>query len=147
MWFLTHTVGDPNLSPIPYRTVSYHFPLEYLSRSRSLSARRTVFFCLKFPVFPLKKSKARRENGCITQELLLITFQFSNFHIHFLSHKKIIPPNKLVHFILTDWLDQDDMLTAKKALTNRRKGHSSIHQQNEQLLKKGLKPLDVKMIV
>jgi hypothetical protein len=46
------------------------------------------------------------ENGCITQELLLITFQFSNFHIHFLSHKKIIPPNKLVHFILTDWLDQ-----------------------------------------
>jgi hypothetical protein len=88
-----------------------------------------------------------RENGCITQELLLITFQFSNFHIHFLSHKKIIPPNKLVHFILTDWLDQDDMLTAKKALTYRRKGHSSIHQQNEQLLKKGLKPLDVKMIV
>ena len=83
--------------------------------------------------------KILRENGCITQELLLITFQFSNFHIHFLSHKKIIPPNKLVHFILTDWLDQDDMLTAKKALirlTNRRKEQSSIHQQNEQLLKK-----------
>jgi hypothetical protein len=39
------------------------------------------------------------------------------------------------------------MLTAKKALTNRRKEHSSIHQPNEQLLKKGLKPLDVKMIV
>jgi hypothetical protein len=56
-----------------------------------------------------------RENGCITQELILITFQFSNFHIHFLSHKKIIPLNKLVHFILTDWLDQDDMLTAKGA--------------------------------
>jgi hypothetical protein len=93
------------------------------------------------------KTKHSRENGCITQELLLITFQFSNFHIHFLSHKKIIPPNKLVHFILTDWLDQEDMLTAKKALTKRRKEHSSIHQQNEQLLKKGFKPLDVKMIV
>jgi hypothetical protein len=39
------------------------------------------------------------------------------------------------------------MLTAKKALTNRRKEHCSIHQQNEQLLKKGLKPLDVKNIV
>jgi hypothetical protein len=87
------------------------------------------------------------ENGCITQELILITFQFSNFHIHFLSHRKIIPPNKLVHFILIDWLDQDDMLTAKKALTNRRKEQCSIHQQNEQLPKKGLKPLDVKMIV
>ena len=73
--------------------------------------------------------------------VILIIFQFTNFHIHFLSHKK------LVHFILTDWLDQDDMLTAKKALTNRRKEQSSIHQQNEQLLKKGLKPLDVKMIV
>ena len=90
------------------------------------------------------------ENGCITQELILITFQFSNFHIHLLSHKKMIPPKKLFHFILTDWLDQDDMLTAKKALirlTNRSKEQSSIHQQNEQLLKKGLKPLDVKMIV
>jgi hypothetical protein len=76
------------------------------------------------------------ENGCITQELILITLQFSNFHIHFLSHRKIIPPNKLVHFILIDWLDQDDMLTAKKALTNRRKEQCSIHQLNEQLPKK-----------
>jgi hypothetical protein len=42
-----------------YRTVPYRFPLQFLSRSRSLSARRTVFFCLKFTVFPLKKSKAR----------------------------------------------------------------------------------------
>ena len=51
----------------------------------------------------------------------------------------MIPPKKLFHFILTDWLDQDDMLTAEKALirlTNRRKEQSSIHQQNEQLLKK-----------
>jgi hypothetical protein len=42
------TIGDPNLSPIPYRsvayrTVPYRFPLQFLSRSRSLSARRTVF--------------------------------------------------------------------------------------------------------
>jgi hypothetical protein len=62
----------------------------------------------------------------------------------------MIPQKKLVHFILTDWLDQDDILTAKKALidlTNRKKEQSSIHQQNEQLLKKGLEPLDVKMIV
>jgi hypothetical protein len=55
--------------------------------------------------------------------------------------------NKLVHFILIDWLDQDDMLTAKKALTNRRKEQCSIHQLNEQLPKKALKPLDVKMVV
>jgi hypothetical protein len=87
------------------------------------------------------------ENHCITQELILITFQFSNFHIHFLSHRKIIPLNKLVHFILIDWLDQDDMLTARKGLTKRRKEQCSIHQQNEQLPKKGLKPLDVKIIV
>jgi hypothetical protein len=43
------TVGDPNLSSIPYRTVAYRsvqyrIPLQFLSRSRSLSARRTVFF-------------------------------------------------------------------------------------------------------
>ena len=65
-------------------------------------------------------------------------------------HTKNDPPKKLVHFILTDWLDQDDMLTAKKALiglTNRKKEQSSIHQQNEQLRKTGLEPLDVKMIV
>jgi hypothetical protein len=29
---------------VPYRTVPYRFPLQLLSRSRSLSARRTVFF-------------------------------------------------------------------------------------------------------
>jgi hypothetical protein len=46
-----HTVGAPNLYPILYRTVPYRFPLQFLSRSRSLSARRTVF--------PVKKSKAR----------------------------------------------------------------------------------------
>jgi len=42
------------------------------------------------------------------------------------------------------------MLTAKKALiglTNRKKEQSSIHQQNQRLLKKAHKPLDVKMIV
>jgi hypothetical protein len=44
---------------VPYRTVPYRFPFEHFSRSRSLSARRTVFFCLKFAVFPLKKSEAR----------------------------------------------------------------------------------------
>ena len=38
------------------------------------------------------------ENGCITQELILITFQFSNLHIHFLSHKKIIPPKQTSSF-------------------------------------------------
>jgi hypothetical protein len=67
------TIGDPNLSPIPYRsvpyrtvayrtvayrtvayrtgpyrtvpyrTVPYRFPLQFLSRSRSLSAKRSVF--------------------------------------------------------------------------------------------------------
>jgi len=42
------------------------------------------------------------------------------------------PPNKLGHFFLTDWLDQDDMLTAKKALPKRRREQSSIHQQYEQ---------------
>jgi hypothetical protein len=39
-----------------------------------------------------------------------------------------------VKAILTDWLEQDDMLTAKKALirlTNRRKEHSSIHKNNK----------------
>jgi hypothetical protein len=39
-----NTGGDPNLSLIPYRSVPYRFPLEFLSRSRSLSARRTVVF-------------------------------------------------------------------------------------------------------
>jgi hypothetical protein len=50
--------------------------------------------------------------------------------------------------ILTEWLNKDDMLTAKKALirlTNRRKEQNSIHKQNEKLVKKGLKPLEVKM--
>ncbi len=61
----------------------------------------------KFEKEKEKLHNTDRENGCITQELLLITFQFSNFHIHFISHKKIISRNKLVHFILTDWLDQD----------------------------------------
>ena len=53
------TVGSPNLSTTPYRTVPYRFPLQFFSRSRSLSARRTVFFCPKFSVFLLKKSKAQ----------------------------------------------------------------------------------------
>ena len=39
------------------------------------------------------------ENGCITHVLLLITFHFSNFHIHLISHKKMIPPKKVVQFI------------------------------------------------
>jgi hypothetical protein len=39
-----YTVGSPILSTTPYRTVPYRFPLQFLSRSRSLSARRTVFF-------------------------------------------------------------------------------------------------------
>jgi hypothetical protein len=29
---------------VAYRTVPYRFPLQFLSRSRSLSARRTVFY-------------------------------------------------------------------------------------------------------
>jgi hypothetical protein len=47
-----NTVGSPILSTtpyrsvpyrsVPYRTVPYRFPLQFLSRSRSLSARRTV---------------------------------------------------------------------------------------------------------
>jgi len=42
--FINDTVGAPNLSTTPYRTVPYRFPLEFLSRSRSLCARRTVLF-------------------------------------------------------------------------------------------------------
>jgi hypothetical protein len=42
-FFIADPVGSPNLSTTPYRTVSYRFPLQFLSRSRSLSARRTVF--------------------------------------------------------------------------------------------------------
>jgi hypothetical protein len=53
--FQFHTVGDPNLSSIPYRSVPYRFPLEYLSRSRSQSARRTVF-SLNSPFFNSYKS-------------------------------------------------------------------------------------------
>jgi hypothetical protein len=30
-------------SSVPYRTVSYRFPLQFLSRSQSLNVRRTVF--------------------------------------------------------------------------------------------------------
>jgi hypothetical protein len=35
--------NNPNLSSITYRTVPYRFPLEHFLRSRSISARRTVF--------------------------------------------------------------------------------------------------------
>jgi hypothetical protein len=41
---LIYTEGSPILSTTPYRTVPYRFSLQFLSRSRSLSARRTVFY-------------------------------------------------------------------------------------------------------
>ena len=43
-WCNKNTVRAPNLSTTPYRTVPYRFPLQFLSHSRSLGARRTVFF-------------------------------------------------------------------------------------------------------
>jgi hypothetical protein len=43
---------------VPYRTVTYRFPLQFLSRSRSLSARRTVFLP-KILRFSAEKSQKR----------------------------------------------------------------------------------------
>ena len=39
---------------VPYRAV-FRYPIKFLSRSRSLCARRTVISASKFSVFPLKK--------------------------------------------------------------------------------------------
>jgi hypothetical protein len=51
------TVGDPNLSSIPYRTVPFSVRAFFTLAASKREAYR--FFCLKFTVFPLKKSKAR----------------------------------------------------------------------------------------
>jgi hypothetical protein len=49
------TAGDPNT--VAYRTVSFRFPIQFFSRSRSLGAIRSVFSAQNSP-FSAKKVKS-----------------------------------------------------------------------------------------
>jgi hypothetical protein len=63
-----------------YRTVPYRFPLEYLSRSRSLSARRTVFLpkILRFSIKKFKSANRTVFKIKTVLAFLLIYFKSAN---------------------------------------------------------------------
>jgi hypothetical protein len=57
MSLYNYNVATPN-STVPYPTLPYRFPLQFLSLSRSLTLRGVPYFLPKIHRFPAKKVKS-----------------------------------------------------------------------------------------